>query len=200
MALHPHHIWPAHESAVLAVAISHEWRAYCHRRAATVTRRRSRPQRARSGIPRTAQQLHKLDGSRAKHGLKSLVITADGRQPCQCSASDAVQGLDHCRTGKLVLNLAIKVGAPIDIDLRKNVIVLMDAGLRSALTTGTMQGVWITQAVADQQQTALRSRRGPAPVKTSHRARGRAQRIDLIRRQHSNVDHRSARRKVRRRS
>ena len=85
-SLHPHHIWPAHESAVLAVAISPNGArivtggGYSHRG--------GRDPSVRVWDSQTAQQLHKLSGH--TQSIVDLVITADGRRLVSLS-SDAVQ-------------------------------------------------------------------------------------------------------------
>lgn len=94
--LQPHHIWPAHDSAVLAVAISPNGArivtggGYSHRS--------GRDPSVRIWDARTAQQLHKLGGH--TQSIVDLVITADGRRLISLS-SDTVQ-VWALGTGKLL--------------------------------------------------------------------------------------------------
>lgn len=148
--LQPHHIWPAHESAVLAVAISPNGTRIIT--GGGHSHRGGRDPSVRIWDARTAQQLHKLGGH--AQSIVDLVITADGRRLVSLS-SDAVQvwALD---TGKLVSR------AKLVEDNATAKKLSPDGRYLVSLTTGDV-GVWITQAVATG-RTLLQTRRKTSQI------------------------------------
>ena len=133
--LRPHHIWPAHESAVLAVAISPDGKRIVT--GGGHSHRGGRDPSVRIWDAGTAQQLHKLGGH--ARSVVDLVVTADGRSLVSLS-DDAVQvwALD---TGKLLRRVKFAEDAATAKKLSP------DGRYLVSLTPGD-EGVLITQAVA----------------------------------------------------
>jgi WD40 repeat protein len=87
--LYPHRIWPAHDSAVVALAISPDGKLIASGGGNSV--RSGRDPSVRLWDARTGQQLHKLRGH--TQSIADLVFTQDGRRLVSLSG-DAVQAWD----------------------------------------------------------------------------------------------------------